>query len=176
MTTKVLFKIIVAGDGGVGKTTLLKRFVDGTFDINTKMSIGVDLHQKYVTIGENFTCNLMIWDLGGQEQFRFLLDRFIDGASGALLMFDMTRVQTLYNLDEWIKLSRSQDPNLPCVLVGGKEDLMMDQFYAEDKAIQYMEENNLLDYIRTSSKTGDNINEAIEILVRGILKYKNIAF
>ncbi|MFX1238098.1 MAG: Rab family GTPase, partial [Promethearchaeota archaeon] len=170
-----LFKIIVAGNGGVGKTTLLKRFVDGTFDMNTKMSIGVELHQKTVEINENISCSLILWDLGGQEQFRFMLDRFIDGAYGAILMFDLTRIQTLYDLDEWIKLVRYQDDNLPCILIGGKSDLMKN-FLGNDKAIQYKKDNHLLDYFKVSSKTGMNVNETFESLVKGILDYNLIEY
>ena len=112
MQKKILFKVTVAGDGGVGKTTLLKRFVDGTFDTRTNMTIGVEIHQKLVEMPHNMKVDLVIWDLGGQERFRFLLDSFMSGASGAILMFDPLRLITLFNLVEWIELVRKYDPNL----------------------------------------------------------------
>ncbi|MFX1273580.1 MAG: Rab family GTPase [Promethearchaeota archaeon] len=174
MKRKALFKVIVAGDGGVGKTTLLKRYIDNTFDLHTKMSIGVEIHQKVVEIEDSLKCELIIWDLGGQDHFRFLLDRFVDGASGALLMFDLTRDNTLFNLGQWTNIVRRHDPTLPCILLGGKLDLLENQTYNDEKAIKVQKEINCPHYLKVSSKTGENVNKSFELLVREILKHKEI--
>ena len=174
MPQKIMCKVIVAGDGGVGKTTLLKRFVDGTFDMRTNMTIGVEIHQKSVEIPHNMKVDLVIWDFGGQERFRFLLDSFMNGASGAILMFDPTRIMTLFNLVEWIDLVRNYDPNLPIILIAGKMDLLDGPFCDEDKAIEFQHNNNIQEFFKVSSKTGENVNEAFSSLVNDILRYKNI--
>jgi len=174
MNRKALFKVIVAGDGGVGKTTLLKRYIDNTFDLHTKMSIGVEIHQKVVEIDNEIKCELILWDLGGQDHFRFLLDRFVDGASGALLMFDMTRISTLFNLTEWTSIVRKHDETLPCLLLGGKLDLLESQPFDEEKALSMQKEINCTHFLKVSSKTGENVNLAFELLVREILKNKKI--
>jgi len=174
MNRKALFKVIVAGDGGVGKTTLLKRYIDNTFDLHTKMSIGVEIHQKVVEIDDKIRCELILWDLGGQDHFRFLLDRFVDGASGALLMFDLTRISTLFNLEEWTSIVRKHDETLPCILLGGKYDLLETQSYDDEKALSMQKETNCAYFLKVSSKTGENVNYAFELLVREILKHKKI--
>ena len=176
MQERILLKIITAGDGGVGKTTLLNRFVDGSFNINTKMTIGVEIHQKIVMIGESRKCELLLWDLGGQEHFRFMLDRFVGGSSGAILMFDLTRLSTLYNLDEWVDIVRDKDPNLPIILVGGKLDLAMDDYKFDDIAMEYKQKYDCLHFLKVSSVTGENVDEIFDLLVKGILKYRGIEY
>ncbi len=90
MTTKSYnFKIVVGGDGGVGKTTLLHRFVTGSFEETTHMTIGVQFHNKELHIAD-FDVTLSVWDLGGQDRFRFILPSYVLGAKGALLLFDLT--------------------------------------------------------------------------------------
>ena len=139
------------------------------------MSIGVELHQKNVEIGD-LRCELILWDLGGQEHFRFMLDNFVNGASGAILMFDLTRISTLFNLDEWIQIVRKFDSTLPCMLIGGKSDLIMDSDFDDDKAIFFQETHNFPHYLKVSSKTGENVDKTFELIVKEILKYKSIEY
>ena len=68
------FKVILAGDGGVGKTTLVNRYIEDKFELDTKMTVGVNILNKNVVIGDEINCALQIWDFGGQERFRFFLD------------------------------------------------------------------------------------------------------
>ncbi len=96
MPKKYILKILTAGEGGVGKTTLLHRYVEGKFSGDTKMTIGVEFFLKEMELDGN-QCTLQLWDFGGQERFRFLLDSYVMGAKGALLMFDLTRPMTLEN-------------------------------------------------------------------------------
>ena len=100
MKKKYIFKLLTAGEGGVGKTTLLRRYIDNVFEASTKMTIGVEFFIKELLIDSN-QCSLQLWDFAGQEQFRFMLDAYVIGAKGALLMFDLTRLMTLKNLEEW---------------------------------------------------------------------------
>jgi len=169
MPKKFILKILTAGEGGVGKTTLLHRYVEGKFSAETKMTIGVEFFLKEVIIDQKY-CTLQLWDFGGQERFRFLLESYVLGAKGALLMFDLTRMMTLESLDQWIKIVRRGDPNLPVLFLGTKLDLEDDIQVDDEYARSFLNEFNLIDYIKISSKTGENVGKAFEVLTRNILE------
>ncbi len=168
MPKKFILKILTAGEGGVGKTTLLHRYVEGKFSAETKMTIGVEFFLKEVIIDQK-QCTLQLWDFGGQERFRFLLESYVLGAKGALLMFDLTRPMTLENLENWIKIVRKGDPDLPVLFIGTKLDLVQDIMVQDDYAMQFKEHFRLFEYIKISSKSGENVIGAFEMLTRKIL-------
>lgn len=169
MPRKFILKILTAGDGGVGKTTLLRRYVDGIFTSDTKMTIGVEFFLKNIDIEGN-NCSLQLWDFGGQERFRFLLDSYVLGAKGAFFMFDLTRFMTLNRIDHWLKLCRSDNPDIPILLLGTKFDLKDNISVEDDYITQIKEQYNLVDFLKVSSKTGENIQNAFKKLVRNILE------
>lgn len=169
MVKKFILKILTAGEGGVGKTTLLHRFVEGKFSAETKMTIGVEFFLKETIIDEQ-QCTLQLWDFGGQERFRFLLESYVLGAKGALLMFDLTRPITLDNLEQWVNIVRKGDPDLPVLFVGTKTDLVDEIMVDDDYALSFQEAFNLFDFIKISSKSGDNVRTAFERLTRKILE------
>ncbi len=169
MSKSFVLKILTAGDGGVGKTTLLHRYVEGNFLEDTSMTIGVEFLKKQLNIGE-FNVALQLWDFGGQEQFRHMLPNYVIGAKGALLLFDLTRMGTLDNLEEWVDICRGSDPNLPIIFIGTKLDLFDEIMVDDDYVREIQEELNLLDYIKISSKTGENLNKLFEILAKEIIK------
>ena len=100
-------KIITIGDGGVGKTTMLHRYKEGEFKDDTQMTYGVDFFVKELEI-EGTKLLLQIWDLGGQDQFRFLHNERALGIKGGIFMFDLTRIDTLGMIEEWISLCRNR--------------------------------------------------------------------
>ncbi len=165
---KFILKILTAGEGGVGKTTLLHRYVQGQFSAETKMTIGVEFFLKEVII-DSKQCTLQLWDFGGQERFRFLLESYVLGAKGALLLFDLTRPITLDNLEQWVNIVRKGDPDLPVLFVGTKTDLVDDIMVDDDYAQQFQDAFNLFDYMKISSKSGDNVSSAFERLTMRIL-------
>ncbi len=168
MSKPIVLKILTAGEGGVGKTTLLRRYVEGRFIESTKMTIGVEFFLKKLDInGRKVT--LQLWDFGGQDRFRFLLKSYATGAKGALLMFDLTRPNTLDNLDQWLKICRSENPNLPIVFLGTKLDRKDEIGVPDDYALEIKEELNLVDYIKISSKTGENVQKSFITLTKSIL-------
>ena len=172
MSQTNIFKVITAGDGAVGKTTLLHRYVDGKFVFNTQMTLGVEIFTKSVDIGEK-TIMLQLWDYGGQPQFRFMLDSYSLGCRGAFLMFDLTRYITIESIEEWVNICRSDKPDIPILLIGTKLDLVEDVMVADDIALEIKEKYGFIDYLKTSSKTGENVNKAFDILVKNILKRMN---
>ena len=172
MTKKFILKILTAGEGGVGKTTLLHRFVEGRFSAETKMTIGVEFFLKELELDDKH-CTLQLWDFGGQERFRFLLESYVLGAKGALLMFDLTRPMTLQNLEQWINIVRKGDPSIPILFLGTKNDLADEIMIQDEYALYFKEEFKLLDYLRISSKSGENVAKAFDMLTTKILERQN---
>jgi small GTP-binding protein len=173
MAKKFVFKCLVAGQGGVGKTTLLTRAVTGNFVANTSMTIGVDFHLLNLDI-DGGKVTLQLWDFGGQDRFRFMLESYVAGAKGAMLLYDLTRMRTLDNLDEWITICRKQDPNIPILFVGTKLDRVEDIVVADDYAREFMAPLNLFDHVKISSKDGTGVRDAFEKLARKIIELNGI--
>lgn len=169
MLSKNSIKIIVAGEGAVGKTTFLTRLINDKFDPDLKMTKGLEIFCKNVN-----NCDLSIWDFAGQDQFRFMLDGFVKGAKGAFVMFDVTRLNTLEKIDEWMKmLKKSGNGNIPVVLLGAKDDLLDPK--TEESLKEFILEikknyDNCVDYMNISAKTGHNIQDAFDVLVSKIFE------
>ncbi|TFF95292.1 MAG: GTP-binding protein [Promethearchaeota archaeon] len=108
--------------------------------------------------------NFQLWDFGGQERFRFFLDSFVMGANAAILMFDLTRVSSLENLDEWVDICRKYDPNLPILLVGSKLDLEEMISVDMEDALKMKEKHHCIDFLKVSSKSGHNVHKVFELL------------
>lgn len=170
MLYDLTYKVIIGGDASVGKTTMLKRYVEGQF-VDTKMTIGVDIMQKILPLEDGLKVSLQLWDFGGQQHFRFFLDGFVHGANGAFLMFDLTNMSSFNNLEEWVKIIRKENPTLPIVLIGSKLDLEEIIVINDEMVKDAKEKFNIADYLKISSKTGYNINEAFIVLTNEIRKY-----
>ena len=169
MPKKFILKVLTSGEGGVGKTTLLHRYVEGKFSADTKMTIGVEFFLKELNFDEK-SCTLQLWDFGGQQRFRFLLESYVLGAKGALLMFDLTRPITLENLEQWVNICRKNNPDLPILFLGTKNDLINEIMIEDDYVTNFKEEFNLFGYLRVSSKSGENVGQAFDLLTRKILE------
>ena len=168
MSNRLTMKILIAGEGGVGKTTLLHRYKEGRFLKDTSMTIGVEFSLKSIIIEEN-TVEMQIWDFGGQDRFRFMLPRYVEGAQGALVLADLTRISSFSNIGEWLNILRANEKQLPILLVGTKNDLEDDIQVNDEFALELKEKNNIFNYIKTSSKTGENIEKSFELLVRKVI-------
>jgi len=173
MSKSIVLKVLTAGEGGVGKTTLLHRYVEGKFSSETKMTIGVEFFLKELMIDDQKVL-LQLWDFGGQERFRFLLKSYVIGARGALLMFDLTRAMTLEKIPQWVNICRKENPNLPILFLGSKADLVDDMNISKDYITSFMDQFNLYNYLEVSSKTGNNVESAFENVTREILKSRTI--
>jgi Ras-related protein Rab-11A len=162
-----LFKSIVVGDGGVGKTALTLRFSKGFFTENYKMTIGVDFHVKTISIDSNegpIRSKLQIWDTGGQERFSSIRPMYYRGSLGALLIFDLTNSSSFEHLPQWIEEIRANVKNeLPLLLVGNKSDLV-DQRAVSLEEINSFTRNFNLYYMETSAKTGEGVGDCFYIL------------
>jgi small GTP-binding protein len=163
---KKTVKVIVSGDGGVGKTSFLNRLVNDSFDENRELTRGVDFYSKNIYIdGSEF--NFIMWDFAGQTQFKSLLNDFVEGSLAAFILFDLTRINTIENVYDWIVKLESFG-YIPIVLIGTKIDLISpSQYLAIDNYISEIKQEyeNVIAYIKISSKTGENIKNAFEILI-----------
>jgi small GTP-binding protein len=169
MSNPILLKIITAGEGGVGKTTLLYRYVEGRFLANTLMTLGVEFFMKELEI-EGRRINLQIWDFGGQDHFRPLLKNYSLGARGALLLFDLTRPSSLEKIDQWVNICREENPDIPIIFLGTKLDLTESITVDDEFASKFPNKYDFFKYLKISSKTGENVNLAFELLAREMLK------
>ncbi|MFW9929911.1 MAG: Rab family GTPase, partial [Candidatus Thorarchaeota archaeon] len=145
-------KIIVGGEGGAGRTTLLCRYVNGYFYTETKMTIGVQFFTKDLKFKEK-SYNFIFWDFAGQERWRFFQEDFCKGADGAILAFDLTRPLTIESIDEWVSFLRRWNQNLPIILVGMKLDLDEMKLIPDEICREIVKENNLSNYFPVSCKT-----------------------
>lgn len=165
---KVVYKIVVAGDAGVGKTTMIHRYTKGEFIDTTSMTIGVEFVTKKVAFSD-IICMLQIWDIGGQDRFRFLVKNYLRGAHGALLLFDTTSMTSFVNIQKWYQLIRKESDNIPIVLVGTKKDLEEFSMVADFYAKKTQEKFGMIDYVKTSSKLNVNIDKAFNVLIEYLI-------
>ncbi len=166
---QVIYKTLIAGDASVGKTTLLHRFIEGEFIDTTTMTLGVDFLLKKIQI-DNQMCHLQLWDLGGQQRFRHMLKKYIPGSRGALILFDTTSMTSFVNIEKWAQILRTQNATLPIILVATKCDLEEFSMVADYLAKLKQKNLNMINYVKTSSKTGLNVIEVFEILARHLIR------
>ena len=171
MASSWIFKVIVAGAKNVGKTSLIRRYATGKFDRSTLSTIGVDFETKKVLVDGNEIL-LNIWDFAGEKKFRLLLPSYVSGASGALILYDITNKESLDDLHDWVNVITSV-PNYPKtkLLIEAKIDL------EKQREVQHEDAKELFDKYKfqgdlygVSSKTGENVENVFETLGREIIK------
>ncbi len=169
-----ILKICIFGDGGVGKTSLINRFAKDFFDMGSELTKGIDFQTKKIEIDGAGTYTLQLWDFGGQDEFHFLLPEYIEGASGAIYMYDITRFSSIKHLDTWLKkLSESNYENvqdMPILLVGGKLDLAHRRSVPLETPSKLGDEFNIIKTMECSSKTGENVEDVFITLTQEIVK------
>ncbi|MFX1408246.1 MAG: Rab family GTPase [Promethearchaeota archaeon] len=167
-----MFKICLFGDGGVGKTTLVTRYLTGVFKGNSTITIGVDFHVKKLEV-EDKKVSLQIWDFAGEDRFRFLLPSYVVGASGGIFMYDITRYSSLKNFDDWIKIFKKgfigDKIQLPVIMVGGKLDLQYKRAVSTKEAFELAKAHNLYGFVECSSKDGQNVEEIFNEIAKLML-------
>ncbi len=148
MSKKQTFKVLLFGDKGVGKTTLVRRLLKGAFIDPGLKTIGVDFHVWPVSDPKAGPLQMQIWDVPDQPQIRSLVPKLFKGTSGALLAFSIADQRSLDNLPNWLNLVRQNAPNVPIVIVGTKNDIVTPRISQRDVA-DFLQKNNLVDYIPT---------------------------
>ncbi|MFX0038637.1 MAG: GTP-binding protein [Promethearchaeota archaeon] len=165
----IKFKVVVAGAKNVGKTSLIRRYATGKFEKSTLSTIGVDFETKKVIVDDTEIL-LNIWDFAGEKKFRLLFPSYVSGASGALMLYDVTNSESLNDLYDWINVISSV-PNSPKtkILIEAKTDLKRN--VKKEDALNLFEKYQFQgEILSTSAKTGENVEKAFEMLGREILK------
>jgi len=154
-----LFKYIIIGDTGVGKSCLLLQFTDKRFQPGYDLTIGVEFGARMITI-DNKNIKLQIWDTAGQESFRSITRSYYRGAAGALLVYDITRKETFNQLSSWLEDARQHSStNMTIMLIGNKCDLDHKRAVTKEEGEQFAKEKGLI-FLETSAKTAANVEEA----------------
>jgi small GTP-binding protein len=171
MSETYKFKVCLYGAAGVGKTSLLIRYVKDYFNPDLKQTIGSNFLIKDVELegsnAEKINVRLLVWDIGGQEKFAKLRTIYFKGSNGALGVYDLTDIQSLLKLPGWISsIKKSVKKSIPMLIIGNKNDLarQVEKSEAEDLSSRL----NCI-YLETSAKTGENVEQAFELIARACL-------
>lgn len=170
---KVLLKVIILGDTGVGKTSLMNQYVNRKFSNQYKATIGADFLTKEVMVDDRIV-TMQIWDTAGQERFQSLGVAFYRGADCCVLVFDVSAHSSFKSLDSWrdeflIQASPRDPENFPFVVLGNKVDLEGERVVSSKKAQQWCQSKNNMPYFETSAKEGQNVEQAFQTIARNAL-------
>ena len=165
-SAKYIIKLCLLGDGAVGKTSLVRRFVFDVFDDKYLMSFGTKVSKKSMVV-EGSTVDLMIWDILGQKTHESLHAAYYRGAAGALAVADFTRPETMDNLKSWIGSLRSVVGDKPVLILGNKSDLEKTYKLADLKSFA---SSVGCEAMETSAKTGLNVEEAFMAIGKKLLE------
>lgn len=171
------FKLCVFGDSGVGKSTLINRYITAKFDYDLKSTIGAAILIKFIET-DILRITLQIWDFGGETRFKTLLPSYAQGSSAAIFMCDISNSDSIININDWLLTFyiglRNEDPKFPLVIVGGKLDLK------ESRVLDRKDVENILtvrknfDYIECSLKIGENVDLLFQNVIKKMMIYGNI--
>jgi small GTP-binding protein len=165
-----VFKLVLAGDGAVGKTTLVQKFVEEKFTEDYLATIGANIMKKeYKLRGEDVGCMFSIWDLAGQDLFKRARKNYFSNASAGIIVFDVTRKGTFEHVKNWMLEFQGIGKPIPIVLVGNKIDLVDEREVTAEEAEAGAKELNI-SYIETSAKAGENVEEVFEMLAYFLIK------
>ena len=170
----VIYKLVLVGDSGVGKTNIMLRYLNKEFNQNTKATVGVEFGSKNIKI-ENKIVKGQIWDTAGQERYRAITSAYYKGAHGAFVVFDVTQRETFDAVDRWVNdLRNNTDERLVIVLIGNKSDLEDKRAVKKEEGEDKARENEIA-FLETSALTTDNIEKAFnEILNKVYEAYKTL--
>jgi len=157
MSETYVKKITIIGEPAVGKTSLSRRFVTGSFEADYLSTIGVDVYRKDMKINET-SIVFQIWDLGGQDKYEAVRRNFYKGATGAIIVFDVLRSETFERLSYWIEEMQQTAGSIPFVLCGNKVDLK-GRKVTKKQAEEYAKKVGA-PYYETSAKTGESVQPA----------------
>lgn len=154
-------KVLLLGHFGVGKTSLIRRFVSNSFSDNYKVTIGVHITKKIVDLSNGTKLSLILWDLEGTDELHLIRNAYLMGTHGAIFVFDVTRPATFQHIDRDLKIISERIPKAPLLVVGNKLDLV-----DPGDIKRLLDENSInCDYL-TSAKTGDAVEDAFMELAK----------
>jgi len=162
-----LFKVVLIGDSGVGKSNLLSRFTRNQFNLESKSTIGVEFATRSIKVDQK-TIKAQIWDTAGQERYRAITSAYYRGAVGALLVYDISKAVTYENVERWLNELRDHaDSNIVIMLVGNKSDLRHLRAVTTEQAAALAEKHGL-SFIETSALDSTNVELAFQRILTEI--------
>lgn len=164
-----VFKVVLIGESGVGKSNLLSRFTKNEFNHDSRTTIGVEFSTRTVQLN-NFTIKAQIWDTAGLERYRAITSAYYRGAVGALLVYDITKHLTYESVERWLKeLYEHADPHIVVMLVGNKTDLESERSVPNEEAKDFAEKKGLF-FLETSALDSTNVEAAFTTVLAEIHK------
>ena len=171
-----VFKITVIGDGGVGKTSLIKKYTKGSFKKEYIKTLGAQF-SKYDEKIENSAVKLFFWDIAGQKEFSFMRPTFYKGSKAAIIVFSLAPNEiddSFKHISEWHEDIKKYCGNIPIVLFGNKMDLVIDEELNESRVEEIVDKRDFLGYYKTSAKTGNGVYKAFQAIIKDLYeKYKD---
>lgn len=168
-------KICLVGDFNVGKTSLIRRFVDRQFSDQYLSTVGVKISRKNVELEEvagktNVEVQLLIWDLEGSTKFKAIAPTYLQGSKGVIIVADLTRSETIEHIQDHIKLFLSMNPKGQIIVALNKSDLLDDAKIAKMMASYQLDSEKIIAIYNTSAKTGKNVDEIFQTLTAKIME------
>jgi len=170
---QIILKVSLLGDPGVGKTSLVNRYIDEIFERDYRPTLGVNIMTKDIEVKKiGKKVRLVIWDIAGQEKYDFTRKMFFQGCKGVFLIYDVTRPNSLLNIKKkWLKdLTQYSKENLEFILIGNKNDLRDKKQIKSEEGEKFSQNIDAVKFIETSAKEGDNVNLAFSSLVSIIVE------
>ncbi|OLS26100.1 MAG: GTPase KRas precursor [Candidatus Heimdallarchaeota archaeon LC_3] len=171
----MLYKILLLGDGAVGKTSTILKYVENRIPESYSATMGVDIMNTEVKTTGNLIVSLNIWDIAGQSHFKSIRSKFYSGAEAAIVIFDVTRPETFNHIKEWIsEVNIELKEKIPMILVGNKVDLQDEKRVSlTDMVFEKEKHSNIFAAFETSAVTGEGINIVFQKIAEKLLfKYR----
>lgn len=170
-----VLKVCICGDSSVGKTSLINQYIEEKFEEDYRPTLGANLLRKDVDFeheGEKFHCRLVLWDLAGQEKYEMVRSLYYQGCLGAFLVYDITRNDTFDSITNvWLTdFKNNAKKEASYIVLGNKVDLKDDRQVSTEKGKSLADEIQAADFIETSAKTGENVDQAFKTMVMDILR------
>jgi small GTP-binding protein len=161
-------KVILLGQGGVGKTSVIRRFVEQAFSHDYKTTVGSNFLLKRLQLDTDTRMTMQIWDLSGQDSFRNVRTQYFLHSHGGIMVYDLTRGDTLADLDKWYEDFTDKAPGVPLMLFGNKVDLKEERTVNREDGEKSAKKFNAT-YFETSALDGTNVEEAFTTLAKQII-------
>ena len=165
-------KVVLLGDSGVGKSSIAMRYVNNTFSEAFEVTIGGGYLQQIIRLKDNVSLKMDIWDTGGQERFRSLLQLYYREADAALICYDITHEKSLESCEYWVNELKSREEHCLLCLVGNKVDMPQSERRVEPKQAETFAATHGMLWLETSAKTGDSIGKLFERVANDIVRKK----
>jgi small GTP-binding protein len=163
------FKIVLIGHNDSGKISTIERFGNSWFEANTKLTLGISFEVKEIQI-EDLNIKLQIWDLVTEERWRALVPYYCRGALGAILIFDVSNLESLSQLSKWVQIIKANTTNIPLILLGNLEDSNRPRMVSVEMALDFVRSEGLNGYFECNIVKGEKLEHVFDSLTRLIIK------